>query len=243
MSKWQSILLKITKIGVLVTAPLALMFLGTFITMLLAIRGREVTVPNVVGIEQPEAEKILKRAKLQAVISGSRFSADFPPGQVIMQIPEASSRVKARKKVKLLLSEGKRQVVVPQVTGLSIKEATMVLTQSGLRMGLISRAHVLDAPNEKIVQQFPPPGATGLQTPYVNLLINLPAEGATYLMPDLHGWRAAETIAFLEKAGFILRTPRYESSFTQPAGIILSHYPEAGLPLARNIPINLVVSR
>ncbi|HOT02225.1 MAG TPA: PASTA domain-containing protein, partial [Acidobacteriota bacterium] len=113
MSRIKQFLLKVTKAAILTALPLALLFVGAFVTMLITIRGREVIVPNLTGIEKDVALDLLRKNRLGGVITGSRFSSDFPAGQVIQQMPEASSRVKAGKQVKLVLSEGRKQVEVP----------------------------------------------------------------------------------------------------------------------------------
>lgn len=243
MDKFRTILVKVTKVVTLGAIPLVLMFLGAFVTMWLTIRGHEVMVPNVVGVERPQAEAALSRERLKAVVAGTRFSADFPKGQVLLQVPEAGTRVKVDKTIKLYLSEGKKQVTVPRLTGLTLKEAQIVLEQSGLRPGMISRAGVMDSSRETVLEQFPAAGATDLKTPYVNLLVNQPGAETAYVMPDLHGLNARDVAFFLEKNGFILRPMEYEPSFVSEPGTILSHYPQPGYPVTRNTPVTLVVSR
>jgi serine/threonine-protein kinase len=243
MSRFKQFLLKITKLAILAALPLVLMLVGVFVTMLVTIRGREVVVPNLKGIEKEAAFGLLKRQRLNGVVVGTRFSADFPAGQVILQTPEGGSRVKTGKSVKLTLSEGRKQVEVPRLVGLTLKEAQAVLGQVGLRIGLISRAALLASPREQIVQQSPVAGERNIATPYVNFLVNAPSGEFSYVMPDLRGLDAHEVTAFLNRNGFLMRPAEHEVSFTQRAGLVLMHYPEPGYPFSRSSPVTLVVSR
>ena len=133
------------------------------------------------------------------MFAGTRFSTEFAAGQVVAQRPEAGTRVKRDKAIKLVVSEGRKQVVVPRLVGLTIKEAQVVLDQSGLKLGFVSRAHALESPREAIAQQSPEAGATDIENPYINLLINIPQTDMRYLMPNLQGLRAAE-VAFAVRA-------------------------------------------
>lgn len=243
MEKYRIIIFKIAKLVVLAVIPFVLMFLGAFLTMLITIRGNEVAVPNIVGIDQDQAVKILVRNELAGTVAGSRFSSEFGTGQVVMQLPEAGTRVKKHKAIKLIISEGRQQVVVPQLVGLTLKEAQIILSQSGLKLGLISRAEVLGSHREQIIQQFPPAGFKNLVTPHVNLLLNLGRGGTSYLMPELKGQRAQELSGFLTRNGFVVRPFEYEQDFVQPAGTVLAHYPEMGYSFNRATPIQFVVAR
>ncbi|HOB51551.1 MAG TPA: PASTA domain-containing protein [Acidobacteriota bacterium] len=243
MSRIKQFLLKITKASILTALPLALLFIGAFVTMLITIRGREVVVPNLAGIEKEVALDLLKKNRLGGMITGTRFSSDFPAGQVIQQMPEAGSRVKVGKQVKLVLSEGRKQVEVPRLVGLTLREAQAVLGQVGLRIGLISRAALLASPREQIVEQIPVAGERNIATPYVNLLVNVPSGDFNYVMPDFRGLEAHDVSSFLNRNGFLLRPTEHEVSFTQRPGLILMHYPEPGYPFSRSSPITLVVSR
>lgn len=243
IEKIRSLIFRITKFGILLMIPLVLLFLGFFITMLITIRGREVLVPNLVGLEYQEAEQILNRNHLQASIKTRRYDDHAPPGLVISQMPEANTRVKMNKQIHLTISEGKRKAVVPNLRGLSLKEAIMVLTRSGLRVGMVSRASLLGTASESIVQQAPAAGTTDLSSPYVNLLVNAPAPPPRFLMPSLAGLRAADVVPFFENAGFRMSPAEHVFNPSSATGEIVSHYPKAGYPFDRNTPVTLVVNR
>src|SRR3989442_7843825 len=92
-SRWSGIVLMVAILGVagIVSALTAMRF---------AIRGREVEVPPLVGKTADQAKDILSRNGLVLKASSSRFSSQFPEGQILEQIPPPQTRLKANRTVK-----------------------------------------------------------------------------------------------------------------------------------------------
>ncbi len=123
MSRIKHILITITKkLATLTALPLVLMLLGAFVTMLIIPRPRgDRAQPG--GHRAGRGHEPARKNRLSGVIAGTRFSSDFPAGQVDSANPEPGSRVKAGKNVKLFLSEGRKQVEVPRLVGMTLREA------------------------------------------------------------------------------------------------------------------------
>src|SRR4051794_22202337 len=77
-SRWSSITLMV---AILCVAGI----LSALTAMRFAIRGREVTVPPLVGRTEAEATELLNRNGLVLKVSSKRFSSDVPEGHVIEQ--------------------------------------------------------------------------------------------------------------------------------------------------------------
>lgn len=231
------------KIVVLAAIPLVVMAVGAFVTLLVAVRGREVVTPDVVGMDRGRATRTLLANRLRAVYAGSRFSAKVGAGCVARQQPEAGTRTKADTRVRIWVSEGRMQVAVPSVNGLVWKEAESVLLQSGLQPGLVCRSSVAASTRDVVVQQYPAAGSTGMEVPYVNLLVNRPSPPTVFLMPDLGGLRASDASAFLARNGFRVKPFEYEASVSGTPGTVVSQSPQAGAPVSRVNSITLVVCR
>lgn len=243
MGRVTVILFKITKFAALLILPFLLFFLGAFITMLIAIRGSDVTVPNVTGVELSRARKTLDSVQLRMNIAESRFSPTIPQGYVINQVPESGASVKTQSQVKLVLSEGKKKVQVPSLIGLTAAEALAALAKAGFKQGIVSYVHVLDSSREQVVDQFPEYGTTEVANPYIHLLLNAPADSGGFMMPDLAGLNANDVRTFLEENNFSLAPFEYETRLFQSANVVLSQKPSAGSSLHRSTSVELVVSR
>src|ERR1039457_5584108 len=74
----------------LVAAPLA----SAFITMRLAIHGREAVVPALTGLSVSEASRLAARQGLQLNLENRFYSADVAAGAVLAQDPAPGFRVR-----------------------------------------------------------------------------------------------------------------------------------------------------
>lgn len=81
------------RISIVIAIAIAFVF-GVGSTVYLSLRSPEVTVPNVVGKDRFEAEKILADADLKFRIRASRPTNQSKPDTVVFQLPRAGEVVK-----------------------------------------------------------------------------------------------------------------------------------------------------
>jgi serine/threonine protein kinase/beta-lactam-binding protein with PASTA domain len=105
---------------------------GTMIILYVSSGKTQVVVPNVAGMTEAEAQLALQNAKLSLGSITEGTSATLLKGQVISTDPLSGTTVAQGTVVNLLISNG--QVMVPDVTGLGLSEATRLL--SGPDVGL-----------------------------------------------------------------------------------------------------------
>lgn len=91
------------------------------------------TVPNVVGQNQDDAEAQLTNQGLLPIIT-REYNDEVPAGRVISVEPEVGSNVNAGDSITLVVSKGEdgEQVSVPSVRGLTESDAKDILTSKGL---------------------------------------------------------------------------------------------------------------
>jgi len=101
--------------------------------------GRVRQVPNFKGMSTEEAAKAAKKHKLQFVIIDSIYSQQVEKGQVVLQHPEQGFNVKKNRKIFLTINAVKPEMVkVPNMVGLSLRQAKSLLETSGLIIGKLS---------------------------------------------------------------------------------------------------------
>ena len=105
---------------------------GTMIILYVSSGKTQVVVPNVAGMTEAEAQLALQNAKLSLGSITEGTSSRLLKGQVISTDPIAGTSVSEGTVINLLISNG--QVMVPDVTGLGLSEATRLL--SGPDVGL-----------------------------------------------------------------------------------------------------------
>lgn len=104
---------------------------GTEVTVIVSKGPKPVTVPNVVGATQADAQATLEALGLK-VQTSTQNSDTVPSGSVISQDPAADSESSEGATVNLVISQGPSVVTVPDVTNKSLSEATAILEQLGL---------------------------------------------------------------------------------------------------------------
>ena len=184
-------------------AMLVVALLSAFITMRLAIHGREVKVPNLTGLTLAEASKQTRSLGLILHLENRFYSPNTPPGHVLAQSPAPGVTVRRQWAVRVTESLGAQQVAIPDVLGQSERTASINIRRLGLELGAV--AHIA-APGEPgvVIAQTPNPNAAGVDRPRVSLLLSEPEQAESpdaFLMPSLAGLTLAGAAARASAAG------------------------------------------
>jgi eukaryotic-like serine/threonine-protein kinase len=190
----------------LVLAVIAL--LGSFFVVNIVLmpsftrQGAEAPVPEVTGLSELQAERVLVGEGLKMSKSSEQWSPDVPRGFVMTQDPPAGSAVKLGRRITVVVSLGAQGTSVPAVAGESARQAQIVIEAAGLRVGRVGHAYS-DEVGRDLVLATDPPGETLVdQETVVNLLISLGAPPRSYVLPDLRGQDAAGIARSLQDQGF-----------------------------------------
>lgn len=204
---------------------LTIMLVSALTAMRFAIHGREIAVPKLIGMTPVEAERIALNNGLLVEVENRFYSGDIPEGKIVSQVPQPGVRVRRGWRVRVAESLGPQRVVIPNVVGQSARAAELNLQQRGLEVGTVAVAHLPDSPPDQIVAQSPPPNASGVSSPKINLLISAPGEEQRFVMPDFIGRPLAEAAKIVQDAGFKLGTVKQVGSAVKspvPNGVAAS---------------------
>ncbi|MEO3753073.1 Stk1 family PASTA domain-containing Ser/Thr kinase [Streptomyces sp. B6B3] len=97
-------------------------------------RGAEVAVPNVVGLPEAEAKQVLRAEGFVVSVAEERVDSPEEAGTVAEQSPGPSGTAAAGETITLTLSSGPEMIVVPDVRGESVDEATEILQEAGFEV-------------------------------------------------------------------------------------------------------------
>ena len=99
------------------------------------LHGKEVTIPEVTGMSQEEAEIVLKSSELYLVIVDSTYSDKSPLGTVVEQTPPAHSHAKPNRPVYVVMNaRTKRMIPLPELHDVSYRQAEATLRSLGLKV-------------------------------------------------------------------------------------------------------------
>lgn len=103
---------------------------GEYVTLIVSKGKKPLEMPNVVGQPEADARRTLEGMGLTVNVTKER-NASGTPGQVLSQDPDEGSDVRRGDTVTLTVAEG---VKMPNVTGMSYKDAEKRLEEMGLRV-------------------------------------------------------------------------------------------------------------
>src|SRR5260370_8652082 len=144
----------------LVLVLMTVALISALTAMRLAIHGREVTIPKLVGMSPFEAERAGAASGLQVVVERQFYSADIPEGKIMSQMPPPETKVRRGWSVRVAQSLGPQRVAIPNVTGGRERVAELNIRPRGLSLGSPAHLHFPAAPLEPVLSKTPPPTAT-----------------------------------------------------------------------------------
>jgi eukaryotic-like serine/threonine-protein kinase len=127
----------------------------TFLTLkIYTHHGQALSVPNFTGLTLEEVQLKAKKNKMRIEITDSVFNNNRPKGTVIEQDPKEGFKVKKNRRIFLVINANNpEKVKMPNIVGVSHRQAEAVLKNAGLEIGRL--IHVPDiAVNNVLKQKF-----------------------------------------------------------------------------------------
>lgn len=211
------------------------------IAMRVAIRAREIKVPQLTGRHVDEAATLATTLGLTLNIDETRRpDPKIPAGHVLGQEPAAGATARRQRGIRVWVSAGARAVVAPRLIGESERSAQIRLTQESLSVSSIAEIRDANYPPGVVVAQDPPPDT---KTSDVRLLINRGEDRVTYVMPDLIGVNGQGAADLLRARGFRVAIVSQQTTQDIPAGIVIRQTPAGGYQVHPGDAISLEVTR
>ena len=225
----------------IVACLIATYLLFAVTAMRVALRVREVPVPDLRNRTVAEATAALQEQGLALTVDDSgRLDPNVPAGRIAVQEPAPGAITRRQRSIRVWVSQGPRVTVIPALTGESERAAQLRLQQDGLSVRSLAEVRSADFPSGTVIAQEPPGSARGTE---VALLVNRGEESHYYVMPDLIGVTGARAVDLLRTRGFRVTIVGELPYPGIPAGIVLRQFPSAGFQIATGDPISLEVSR
>src|SRR6202011_2740204 len=147
----------VSRMSLLVFILASAAFLSAITAMRVAIHGREVTMPNLVGKNVTEASHLLRSRGLVLRVA-DRVYSDVPINVVVRQTPPAGLLMKVSQQAHVVLSLGQRQLEIPLLEGNSLRASRIELLRAGLQVGEVSAVTIPDVAADTVIIQTPRPG-------------------------------------------------------------------------------------
>lgn len=115
----------------------------------------EVRVPNYVGMNQTDAEAILKQQGLKMEVGREVYNPTRPSGTVLSGQPRPDTVVRAGRQILVTVSRGKEPIRMYDFRDLTLDQAKRIMQKHGLRLGEIVNQFDDSIPQGSIISQFP----------------------------------------------------------------------------------------
>jgi beta-lactam-binding protein with PASTA domain len=214
-------------------------FLSAITAMRIAIHGREVNMPNLVGKNVSEANNLLRSRGLVLRVA-DRLYSELPINVVVRQSPPPGMLMKVSQQAHVVLSLGQRQLQIPLLEGNSLRASRIELLRAGLQIGEVSGITTSDEPADSVILQTPRPGG-GAATPRVDVLVSDGPREVAYVMPHLVGMSDNDAQHRLDVAG-LRRKVNYVAAPQWPHGAVIDQTPLAGRRITSSVTIELTVA-
>jgi len=248
--KQQSIIVRIAKSKMLrpiywtLGAFVVLLFIfDSFIMPYYVNKGGTLTVPNVVGIKEEAARKILDSLHLEPRRGEVRQDPAYPEGYVILQNPAPEQIVKTGRRVYLTISGGEQDVIVPSLRGRSIRDAKFALDRAALHQGAIQYQVSIDLPEGTIISQDIPPGSKVKKSTYISVVVSAGESIDSIYVPALTGKTLTEALKILKEKGLRSGNITYQYNDELLPNTVIDQLPRENEVVTTQKEVDLFVSQ
>jgi len=208
--------------------------------MRVANRAREVKVPNLAGQSLDDANRSVAQAGLVLKVDQRKADPKVPADHVISQDPEAGVVLRRQRAIRVRVSDGTRDPVVPAVVGEAERTADISLAQEGVDVASRVMIRTARYPAGVIIAQDPPVKGRGAK---LSLLVNQGEGDETYVMPDVVGTPSGRVIDILRRHGLRVTIGAEPSFPGLPSGVVVKQTPQAGATIADGGAVVLEVTK
>lgn len=194
----------------LAAATLAALLVGAMLFLnTVTQHGKTIEVPDLTYVSAGQAASIAKSAGLRVEVIDSIYIRRMGKGEVYSQNPKAGSRVKKGRRILLTINAvSPKMVSVPDLVGLSMRQAKAELNSKGLVIGKL--VYIDDIATNNVIRQIHKgrtvkPGKQVETGSEIDLEVGLnPSDNQTYV-PDLKGLKYLRAVDAIHESSLNVR--------------------------------------
>jgi len=213
---------------------------GSTVTLTVSSGPGQVAVPSVDGLGEAKASAVLTDAGLVVDRVVRQADDSVPIGRVIKTSPAAGTTIDRGSNVTLFVSSGPKQVAVPDVVGLTQREAQQTLGNRGFQFTVTEEGSDSADPGT-VLRQDPAAGTRADPGSTVAIVVARAIE--TVIVPDLLNQGAQEASDTLTAAGLEPRVSYRDVTDPNEDGIVLDQTPASGTQAKKGGPVRIFVGR
>ena len=203
--------------------------------------SKKITVPDVRGMTEEKAKKLLYDKKLGYYVVTREDSKKYKAGRVSKQTPEAGTKVSAHTRIEVVVSSGLigNTKSVPDVSGKSEADAQKELEDAGFKV-TSSFQYDDNIENGNVISTTPAPGTKAEKGTQITMLVSKGSDKKS--VPNVRGMEDSAAQNTIKNYGFNVGSVTYQYSDSVSKGLVISQGVAAGTKAAAGTSISLVVS-
>jgi len=235
---------RILKFGSLFFLFIMIVGASAYLTLTRIIKSEDtVVVPDLLGKNVVYVLELLTDLGLNTKVKGSEYSADVPENNVIFQEPEPGAEIKKGRDVRIIISKGAKSILMPNLNGLSLRQARIILEENSLRRGEISSTYSNTIRKDEIIAQIPSQGTLITRGQGVDLLVSMGIRPRAYKMPDLIGLSFNSAITMIESIDLVLGEIKTHFHEGKPLHTVVAQESPSGYCVTQGSTVNIVINR
>jgi len=197
------------------------------------------TVPTLVHLSLPDAQKALAAVDLRAATSEA-FSETEPKDQIISADPPPGAQIGKRSTVTLVVSKGLERYAVPTLANVPRGDIERLLTERTLTLGKVTEDFSETVAKDLVISQDPAPDTAAKRDTPVNVVVSKGRQPIP--VPSVTSKPADQAQKTLEDLGLKVARGDAVNSETVPEGAVVSQTPASGT-LFKGDTVTIVVSK
>lgn len=218
------------------------LILGVIFLNLLGPTRAEVSVPNLIGKDLDQAQKIVNEYKLKLKVVNELYSSDYPMNKIISQRPVPGFKKRPNTEVEVIVSKGPRLVKVPNLIGKTQLEAQLALDEVRLKLGEILTASSQEFPEGVVIKQLPDQETQIEQGASVSITVNVKNADNMVQVPNFIGKPLSEIRAELTNLGLVFNQATPTNSNIYAEGVVIDQRPVPFEKVPQGTAMNFIVS-
>ena len=169
-------------------------------------KNEKVKVPDLRGMTEEEAKKVLKDKKydMTLVVDSEEESTTYEKGQIIKQTPGSNKEVKKKTVIKVVISSGKKEETkaIPDVSGKDQSEALQLLSEAGFTNVKVDKSRFetsSEYDQDEVIRTEPSANTEVALDEEINLIVSLGENKPE--VPNVIGMTQSSAVSALEAKG------------------------------------------
>lgn len=203
--------------------------------------SEEIIVPNVVGMQESEAEEKIKSLGLEFKVVNRIKNNEYEEGQIISQEQDAYSKVKQGYPIGVVVSLGEDLVRVPTVVNRSFADAEQILKDEGFNVRA-DYEYSETVPIDVVISQDPESSSMAKPNSTIRLLISRGEEISYVTMENLVGLNIDEAKSKIKSLDLEIGDIRPEANEEVEKDIVTWQSYQPGTELETKTVVDLYIS-